>query len=48
MSIVLDRQTEVPGGTVSRKLDDVFPGAQQLDDAERKIGKAQRISGFRR
>ena len=48
MGIVLDRKAEVPGDTAARKLDDVFAGAQQLDDAEREIGKAEGISGFRR
>jgi hypothetical protein len=48
VSIVLDRKTEVPGDTAARKLDDVFTGAQEFDDAEREIGKAERISGFRR
>lgn len=46
VSIILDRQAEVPGRAGSRKFDDVFPGAQELDNAEGKIGKAKRIGGF--
>jgi hypothetical protein len=45
--IILDRQTKVPGSAASRKFGDVFTGAQQFDDAEGQIGKAERISGFR-
>ena len=45
--IIPDRKTEVPGGTLPRKFDDIFAGAHQLDDAEGKIGKAERIGGFR-
>ena len=48
MSIISDRKTEVSGGAASGKLNDIFTGAQELDDAEGKIGKAERISGFRR
>jgi hypothetical protein len=48
MSIIPDRETEMSGGAASRKFDDVFTGAQELDDAEGKIGKAERVRGFRR
>jgi hypothetical protein len=44
--IILDRQAEVSGRAVSRKFDHVFTGAQELDDAEGKIGKAERIGGL--
>ena len=47
VSIIPDRKTEVSGGAASRKFDDIFTGAQELNDAEGKIGKAERISGFR-
>ena len=48
MSVVLDRQTEVPADIAARKLDDVFTGAQEFDDAEREIGETERISSLRR
>ena len=48
MRIVLDRKTEVTGDASARKFDDVFTGSQEFDDAEREIGEAERISGFRR
>lgn len=47
MSIIPDRETEVSGGTASRKFNDIFTGPQQIDDAQGKIGKPERISGIR-
>jgi len=46
--VVLDRETEVPGDTAARKLDDVFARTEELDDAEGEIGEANRIGGLRR
>ena len=47
MSIILDRKTEVTGDTASREFDDVLTGAEEFDDAEREIGKTERIGGVR-
>jgi hypothetical protein len=37
VSIIPDRQTEMPGCTPARTFNDMFAGAHQLDDSEGKI-----------
>ena len=48
MGIVPDRQPEMPDRGGAGKFDDIFAGAHQLDDAQRKVGKGPGIRGLGR
>src|SRR5256885_14344069 len=43
MCVVFHGQPEVPLGWPAGYLEDILARAQQLDDGERKIGKARRV-----
>ena len=43
MRVIFDGEAEVAGRRLIREFDDIFTGAEQFDDAERKIGKTERV-----
>ena len=44
--IIFNRQAEMAGRSIFRKFDRVLTRAQELNDAERQIGKAERVGGL--